>query len=705
MTSSLDAGAEPAATLRDELGRCHARANNQRDALVRLTDHQMADCASFPETLRSILEVSAATLGVSRASIWRYNDTRFALECVDLYESATNRHSVAPALNADDYPDYFSALARAGVLAADDAVSDPRTREFTDGYLRPLGIQSMIDAPLYFGGALDGVLCHEHCGDTRHWTADEKAFVIAVSNQISLIFERCQRHRIEAALALQSAALDAAADAMVITDREGGLVWANPAFTQLTGYTVPEALGKNPRELVKSGVHDSSFYQNMWTTLLDGRVWRGELTNRRKDGVLYVEDQTITPVTDATGAITHFVSIKRDLSAQRTLEAQLLQAQKMEVVGRLSGGIAHDFNNLLTVINGTAELALMDLAPDHPVRADFERIKESGMRASSLTRQLLAFSRKQITRRETVDLSQLLTNFRGMLQRLIGEDITLIVNADALLATVSADPSQIEQVVLNLAVNARDAMPLGGRLTIEVRNVALDQAFADTHTGVNPGRHVLLEVTDTGTGMSAETLSLLFEPFFTTKEDGKGTGLGLATVYGVVQQSGGTIWVESALGRGTTFSIYLPATSAPQMATAKELTPAAGHGTVLLVEDEDAVRDLATRILRAAGYTVLAASNAAMALERLRTGGADVELIVTDVVLPGMGGREMAEQALKLRPGIPVLYTSGYTDDTVLAYGVAQNTVHFIAKPFTVSALTNKIREVVRRAPASGGMQ
>jgi PAS domain S-box-containing protein len=682
--------------LRAELNRFEERVIRQRDALILLTSRQVADCDALPQLLNSILEVSAKTLGVERASLWRYNDARTALNCLDLYESGTCRHTSGHRLNAGDYPEYFKALAIEDVVAADDAGSDPRTREFRDGYLRPLGIGSMIDAPLHLNGIVDGVVCHEHIGAPRQWTADEKSFVMSVSNVIALAFERCGRFRAETALTLQGAALNASADAMVITDRAGILVWVNPAFTRLTGYTAEQALGRNPRELLKSGVHDAAFYDQMWRMLLDGQVWRGELTNRRKDGTLYVEALTITPVTTA-GEITHFVALKRDLTEPHRLEAQFLQAQKMEVVGRLAGGIAHDFNNLLTVINGTAELALSDLPPQHPVRADFERIKESGDRAASLTRQLLSFSRKQIANREHLDIGALVTNFRGMLQRLIGEDVRLIVLADETASFVQADVSQIEQVILNLAVNARDAMPRGGQLTIETRAVHLDEAFAASHSGVAAGPHVLLSVTDTGTGMSSEVLARLFEPFFTTKETGKGTGLGLATVYSIVQQSGGTAWVESELGRGTTFQIYLPSGAEPGTEAVAEPAPplVRGRETVLLVEDEDAVRDLATRILETAGYTVLAARDAASALERLRSGGQDVELVVTDVVMPGLGGRDLADRAQLLRPGVPVLFTSGYTDDTVLAHGVRHNLMHFVAKPFTVAALTSKVREIL----------
>jgi len=705
MAQCLDVSENPLHELRAELSRFEERVIRQRDALILLTSRQVADRDALPQVLQSVLEVSAQTLGVERASIWKYTVDRTAIECMDLHESRRRCHSAGSVLRAADYPAYFTALAHANVIAADDASTDPRTCEFADSYLRPLGIQSMLDAPLRLNGVVDGVLCHEHISAPRQWTADEKSFVVAVSNVISLAFERCGRHRAESTLLLQAAALNAADDAMVIADRNGVLVWVNPAFTRLTGFSTSEAIGKNPRDLVKSGLQDAAFYEQMWKTLLDGQVWRGQLTDRRKDGTTYLEDLAITPVTTA-GAITHFVALKRDLTESNRLEAQFLQAQKMEVVGRLAGGIAHDFNNLLTVINGTAELALTDLPPQHPAREDFERIKESGDRAAALTRQLLAFSRMQPTRRELVDCGGLLTNFRGVLQRLIGEDVRLVVATDPSLAMVPADSSQIEQVILNLAVNARDAMPHGGQLTLEARNVHLDDAFAATHTGVKPGPHVMLAVQDSGTGIAPETMTQLFEPFFTTKEAGKGTGLGLATVYGIVQQSGGTIWVESEMGRGTRFVIYLPSRPALDGGTAAAITapmPVIGHETVLLVEDEDAVRDLAARILHAAGYTVLAARDGNSAFERLQSGGADVQLIITDVVLPGAGGREFAERALRLRPGIPVLYTSGHADDRVMAHGVGDHLVHFLPKPFTVAGLTNKVRDLLRPSPALEG--
>jgi len=604
------------------------RVIRQRDALLELTAEQLTDCDALPDALRRILEVSAQTLGVERVSIWRYNDQRTAIDCLDLFTTGAGRHTRGSSLRASDFPQYFRAIAKSEIVAVNDAQRDPRTAEFTVPYLRPLGITSMMDVPIHLRGAVIGVLCHEHTGAERHWSVDEKAFAIAVSNLISRTFERCEQQRAESTLMLQSAALNAAADAICITDQAGAIVWVNPSFTTLTGYSAEDVLGKNPRELLRSGVQDDVFYQEMWTTLLDGRVWRGELVNRRKDGTTYLEDQSITPVMAPGGGITHFVAIKRDLTERRNLEGQFLQAQKMEVVGRLAGGIAHDFNNLLTVINGSAELALADLAANHPLRIDFERIQESGKRAAALTRQLLSFSRKQTVVRGPVVIGRVLTDFRGMLQRLIGEDIHLDVRAGTG-ATVLADQGQLEQVILNLAVNARDAMPRGGSLRLGVHDVDLDTDFAAHHAGVEPGPYVRLAVTDTGEGMDADTVTRIFEPFFTTKEAGKGTGLGLATVYAIVEQAGGTIWVESELGKGTTFTIYLPRVTdgevTPEPAVERAIT---GTETIIVVEGDESVRELTSHIIRSAGYEVFAARDAAAALKLLEEQKDSIDLIV-----------------------------------------------------------------------------
>ena len=418
----------------------------------------------------------------------------------------------------------------------------------------------------------------------------------------------------------------------------------------------------------------------------------------RPDGtVRWIRDRAF-PVRDASGNIIRIVGTAIDITEQRQLEEQFRQAQKMESVGRLAGGIAHDFNNLLTVINGTADLALEALPEGDALRTDLEQILEAGDRAASLIGQLLALSRRQILRPEVINLSTVIGRMRTMLRRLIPENITIRFLLPADLGSVRADPGQIEQVVMNLAVNARDAMPDGGTLTIEAHNTELD-ASGDEYGVIQSGPQVMVAVSDTGHGMDERTRQHIFEPFFTTKDLGKGTGLGLSTVYGIVQQSGGTVWVGSQPGRGTTFTIYLPRVDDVPRGTPLEPAAALAGGTetILLVEDETALRALAKRVLTSAGYTVLDAEDGAAALRVLQQYGGPVHLTVSDVVMPGMSGRELAERLRKLRPEMKVLYTSGYTDDAILRHGVLDDPMYFIGKPYTPSDLRRRVREILDR--------
>ena len=689
-----------------DLRTSETRLRRQRNALIRLGEGAGSRGDDLTTALQRIVELDAEALEVARVGVWLFNVDRTVLRCVDLYDLRDGRHSSGAELGAAEYPGYFDTLSRADAIVANDAQDDPRTREFLQAYLRPLGIVSMMDAPIRAGGEVRGVLCHEHVGTRREWTVDEKTFSIAMASQISLSLEELERKKAQASLAesedalrLQSAALNAAAHAMVITNREGAIEWINPAFSALTGYTSEEAIARNPRDLLRSGVHETAFFKDLWDTILAGKVWRGEMTNRRKDGSSYQEEQSITPVKDARGAVTHFIAIKRDLTEERRMEAQFLQAQKMEIVGRLAGGIAHDFNNLLTVINGIAEFGVAALKDGDPLRSDFQQIQQAGARAAAMTRQLLAFSRKQIMKLDVLNLDALVTEMQGMLQRLIGEDINLTVVASEEPWGVRVDAGQIEQVVLNLVVNARDAMPQGGRVTIQIQNVELDETYAAVHASVRPGQYVMLSVSDTGIGMDAATQARMFEPFFTTKGPGKGTGLGLATVYGIVNQCGGTVWVYSEVGRGTTFKIYLPRIGdAARSATSAEPRPAQrGTETILVVEDEPALRTLAMRILRSAGYHVLAASGADEAVQILQRHPGRVHLMFTDMVMPGMGGQELAASLVRARPDMKVLYTSGYTDDTVLREGTRDAAANFIGKPYSRSGLTDAVRQALDR--------
>ncbi len=383
--------------------------------------------------------------------------------------------------------------------------------------------------------------------------------------------------------------------------------------------------------------------------------------------------------------------------AEREKEEQLRQSQKMEAIGKLAGGIAHDFNNLLTAITGYSELTLRRLSETDPLRRNIEEIKKAGNRAASLTRQLLAFSRKQVLQPQVMDFNAVLVEMFKMLQRLIGEDIDLLPVLDPSLGQIKADPGQIHQVLINLAVNARDAMPQGGKLTIKTANIHIDEEYASHHISVRPGRYVMLSVSDSGSGMDEATQARIFEPFFTTKEAGKGTGLGLSTVYGIIKQSGGNIWVYSEVGKGTTFKIYLP--RADQEAEAKEDAVRDEHPvgteTILLVEDEEMVRNLTREILQMSGYKVIEARHGVEALQVCEQYDGHIQLMLTDVVMPQMGGRVLAEQSARLRPEMRVLYMSGYTDDAIVHHGVLDKDVAFIEKPFPPDALARKVREVL----------
>jgi signal transduction histidine kinase/ActR/RegA family two-component response regulator len=404
---------------------------------------------------------------------------------------------------------------------------------------------------------------------------------------------------------------------------------------------------------------------------------------------------------DDEGGLKAIVGTIRDITERKNLEEQLQQAMKMEAIGRLAGGVAHDFNNLLSVILTYSRIMLENKEINDSMRADLKEIGTAGERASSLTRQLLAFSRKQVLQPELLDLKDVITNMHKMLGRLIGEDIELTTILKESMGQVKADPGQIEQVIMNLAVNARDAMPRGGKLTVEIADAALDEEYAGRHAEVDPGPYVMLAVSDTGHGMDAETKSKIFDPFFTTKEKGKGTGLGLATVYGIVKQSGGNVVAYSEPGKGTTFKIYLPRVEEGAYETGKkkilEGESLRGSETVLVVEDDESVRSLVCRLLQEAGYTVLKAADGAEALKINEQHPETIHLMVTDVVMPGMGGRKLAERLGPLRPEMKILYMSGYTDNAIVHHGALDPGTAFLQKPITKENLLLKTREALEK--------
>jgi PAS domain S-box-containing protein len=493
---------------------------------------------------------------------------------------------------------------------------------------------------------------------------------------------------------------------VMITDLEGRIEYVNPRFTEVTGYKAEEARGQNPR-ILKSDRTPPEVHRAMWETITAGRVWQGELCNQRKDGTLFWEQVSISPIRDEHGTTMNYVAVKEDITLKKRAavelektQRQLQQAQKMDAVGRLAGGVAHDFNNLLTVIQGYGEVLQASLKGDAEKSESVVEIVKAAERAATLTRQLLAFSRQQVLEMHILDVGAVIADTEKMLKRLIGEDIEVVVVKPAALGRVKANSGQIEQVVLNLAVNARDAMPGGGRLTLELADADLDAPLAAAQDSIPPGRYVVLSVSDTGTGMDAETVGHIFEPFFTTKEKGKGTGLGLATVYGIVRQTGGYVAVETSPGAGTTFRIYL-LRCAEQMTSEIRPSVPSRHGTetVLLVEDEPAVRTLVRAVLERHGYAVLVAEDGEAGLDIITRDPRPIHVLLTDLVMPKMNGRELASRVAALRPSIKVVFMSGYAADVVRSVDES-GASGFLAKPFSERALTAKLREVLDAPPA-----
>ena len=553
---------------------------------------------------------------------------------------------------------------------------------------------SMMQVPLQVGGRVSGAMVVALTGRGRRFDPDDLATVEDLAQRTALALDRIRLLRDAREL------FDGDLTGNFVASADGTLLECNPAFARMLGFaSIDEALATSATAILGGDVNWRGFVAGV---VRERRLRQHELALQTRDGA------QVHVLVSATGLFNDAETITRirgqfyDLTAHKQLEAQLSQSQKMEAVGRLAGGIAHDFNNLLTVIGGQAGGLLERLQRDDPLAQKAEAIVSAADRAASLTQQLLAFSRRQVLSPQVLSLNTIVSHVHGMLERVIGEHITCRLSLASGVDNVRADPGHIEQALLNLALNARDAMPHGGTLMISTAVVELDDVYSRQHATAQPGRYVRLAVSDTGYGMPPETRSRIFEPFFTTKEMGKGTGLGLSMVYGIVKQSGGYIWVYSEPGTGTTFKIYLPSVDAAVEEPLQQPEPVVPTGTetVLLVEDEDGVRDLLQEILTDQGYRVLSASRGAEALRISDLADEDIPLLVTDVVMPQMSGRELARRLRARRPSLRVLYLSGYTEEAIAQHGVIEPDAAFLQKPFTRVDLARKIREVLAaRAP------
>ncbi len=591
-------------------------------------------------------------------------------------------------------------------------VNSPNTalvKEGSDIFLhKDMGIKSLLWHPLAIDTNGYFLLAFYHTESVHRWGKAELDFTQSLARMAEITLMKMyflkEQNNALIEIGRLASVVEQSGESIIITDLNGTIEYVNPAFEKITGYEVGESLGQNPRFL-KSGIHDEDYYRNLWKTIRSGHVWNGKLVDRKKDGSEYTENALIFPIKDRSGKIINYCKIARDVSHEQELEEQLRQAQKMEAVGTLAGGVAHDFNNLLTVINGYTDLALMKLESTHPSYKDFESIKDAGKKAAGLTSQLLAFSRKQVYKPEIVDVNQIVSSMEKILRRLVTEDIQMQTNLANNLPPVKADPNQLEQILTNLVINARDAVHIVKRrdykkkITIETGSEFLDDSYISKHPGSNTGPHVFFSVSDNGIGMDEQVKTRIFEPFFTTKSKYKGTGLGLAMVYGIVKQNNGYIFLKSKPGQGTTFKIYWPVTR-ERIVMQKEKIDAraiSGSETILIVEDDDAVRAFTVNALTALGYKVYQASNGQTAIELLRRKKIPTDLIITDLIMPEMNGRELAKQVSSFSPHTRIIFISGYTDDQINHESSLDEEIHFIQKPFSIEVLAREVRRAIEK--------
>jgi PAS domain S-box-containing protein len=550
------------------------------------------------------------------------------------------------------------------------------------------------------GAAQGMLLIQTRNGERRIWEYNNTLRTEGVTEPVvrGMAHDITERKRAEKAGIRLGMAVDQAAEAVVITDPEGAILYVNPAFERITGYLQKEAVGQNMR-ILKSGKQDEMFYRNMWGTISRGEVWRGRFINKKKDGTLYEEEAVISPVRNASGKIINFVAVKQDITRMVSLEKQVRMAQKMDAVGTLAGGIAHDFNNALTVIIGFGEMLRLRIVNDPKTVSDLDQILGSAERASVLTRQLLTFARRQVVEPVHLDLNEVMTDLVILVRKVTREDIEIKTFPVECPVMIRADRGQVEQVLMNLCLNARDAMPEGGQLVIETGVTSLEEGYLKQYPYMMAGRYAVLSVSDTGIGMDEKTRERIFEPFFTTKGPDKGTGLGLAMVYGIVKQHNGFIHVYSEPGKGTTFRVYFPEVDAPADAKviASQGVARGGNETILLAEDNESVRHLTEQTLVSFGYKVLIACDGEEAVDIFRRNGKEIAMAVLDVVMPKMGGKQAYDEITKISPGLKVLFLSGYSANAIHDSFVLHPGIPFLQKPFGPSTLARKVREVLDR--------
>ncbi|WP_395751544.1 PAS domain S-box protein [Prosthecobacter sp.] len=687
-----------------ELREADKRFIKQRKALIELTRHWGSEGDDAQLLLRKIAEGAAQTLSVSRVSIWRYNSDRSAIRCVDLFEWEDGRHSSGLELSASTHPAYFRALIELEMIVADDAATDPSTSEFVDDYLRPNGIQSMLDVPIVVGGFRTGVLCLEHVRTQREWTADEKTFALAMSNLVSLALEGVERRQAETSLRESEKRFRQFAETIEevfwMTDPDGGeMIYVSPAYEKIWHRTCA-SLYANPMSWLEA-VHPDD--RERLAAAVAVKRTTGEYDERyrilRTDGTLrWIHDRAF-PVRDSHGNVLRIVGTAEDITESKQVEAQLLRSQRMESIGTLAGGIAHDLNNVLTPI--MMSIQLLKLQEKNARRLNIlSTIESSARRGADMVQQVLSFARGVEGRQLAVEVGRLLREIEKITNETFLKNIEIRCAFEKDLWVVQGDPTQLHQVLLNLCVNARDAMPGGGILKLSACNVVLDEHCGELSSEARPGPHVLIEVADNGLGMPPDVLERIFEPFFTTKELGKGTGLGLSTTLAIIKGHHGFLRVQSEVGSGTKFQIYLPADKsggAPEAAAAETQLPRGNGELVLVVDDEVTVRQIIRQTLEAFGYRVMLAADGVEASTIFTAHQGEIDVVLTDMMMPVMDGLATIQVLMRMNPQVRIIAASGLSVKDMVVKATAAGVKHFIPKPYSAETLLKTVAQVLQR--------
>ncbi len=676
------------------------RLRRQQNTLVRLASRSAIE-DDIQKTYERVAIAAAETMQVDRVSVWLKDPSGQQIDCACMYWSQDGRMETGGSLRIADIPAYARALEGNRAIAAGDAAADPRSRELLGSYLKPANVKSILDAPIRLHGKVIGVLCHDHMGPTRHWELDEENYAGSLADLLSLAIETSDLKQTEQKLSALVRALPG----------QSYVVSAEGRFELVSGEISPE--GPDPGQFIGKHVNDllggtaaSTVMDGIRRTVVLRQPQRFEYALKRDRADQWFECHT-SPLIGAGGAVDRVVLVTYDVTDRKRIGEQLAEAQRMEAMGQLVGGVAHDFNNLLNVILGHGEILRMEVAPSNPLYPDIDGILKAGARGAKLTQQLLAFARREVIETRVVDPAELLSRLVPMLERLVGERVRLVTRIDSGLPAIRVSVSQMEQAIVNLMVNAVDAMPSGGTLTVYAQLSGPDARILGRGQRLS-GYHVRVSVSDTGTGIHPDVLPRIFEPFFTTKGVGKGTGLGLASVLGIVQQNGGVIDVQTQWGTGTRFDLYFPAVAERpvpiELSQTKEpeLPRARPGEQILLVEDEDSLRMVNGRTLAMLGYGVLSAASGEEALALAAGHKSRIDLLLTDVVMPGITGPQLAEKLRETRPGTDVLFVSGYTNSIVLQHGVAHGETHFLQKPVSNDILARKIREILDARAESG---